>query len=346
MYEPTTPPPSPPPVPWPYHPPDQLSRTRDPYDYARRADYDPHSPHDRQELFGGHSQSRAPDNYPGYRHSQNEVIHTRTEQTHHHTVPVTLPPQPIQCQQARCHHYDSLADLRDLRGGPERWSYLGRDYTRDNPDSGWVEVRYPTVPPVTEIYGIPEGDPMYRPHLRYTPRSPSHGDEQPVPTRNPDDRLIDEQSLLHAMHHPQMAPPHPASRASASRAQPVGNNNDSHQEPRSWSPLPLPYRPELAPMRREPRTGNGDYVSRFLPIHSSSRAHDASPAPQHNEMRDFTSRASPRTSNATHQRQDPASSHVPNERLETREDPWEFLFGSKGYVTLGPNDERPAWWED
>jgi hypothetical protein len=168
MSETTEHPPSPPPVPRPFHPQYPLEPT-----YY-------HVPRDRGEQDVEQGRRNPSDNDLDHRHHQYQSTYTRTEQTRHHAVTSHMPPQlrqqqQQQQQQQQHHHqgrYDPLANPRGPRGGPERWRYLGRNYERDHLNSEWVETWTPPVHPVTDIFGIFEGDLLCRPHLRYTPPEP------------------------------------------------------------------------------------------------------------------------------------------------------------------------------
>jgi hypothetical protein len=236
--------------------------------------------------------------------------------------------------------HDSIADSRSSRGGLERWVYLGRHYHRDNPDSEWVESWKPPVHLVTDIYGIPEGDPLYRPHLRYTPREFDDGD---APQEQAEMQPMASQAPSHAMGGSEMPPSRSMNRGFATGTQPIDNSSSSHTRPRSRSPLPMPYRPWKMPGILG--TADDEYPGSSQPLHQD-RLYDTRFAAQPSDGRGSSRNSRPVGPDITPQHQVPAASHAPNETLETREDPWEFFFGSKGYVTLAPGDERPAWWKD
>lgn len=269
-------PPSPIPVPWPFRPPYALEPSHPLYSHVTRD-------HEQQAAVQARWDAEW-DEFDRY-YQQTRSRHTRTEQTRHNTAASPVPRQCHYQRQQDQHPYNAPSDSRDgPRGCRERWRNLGRDYVRDSPDSEWVEAWKPTIHPVTDIYGFPPGDPMYRPHLRYTPRESEHEDLQ----RN------------------------------EGATQSVGNQLPPHAT----------GRPEMPPRY----SGNWNNGGRIEPI-------------DHGNARAPTVHLNPIGPDAVQQRQVSASSQAPAGPLETREDPWEFLFGSKGYTTLAQGNERPFWWD-
>ena len=223
MSEPTEHPPSPIPVPWPFRPPYDLEPSHPLYNHAQ---------HDREQQAieqQADVQSRWDaecDEFDRYYQQNSRIRRARTEQARRHTVALRMPPQPHERQHDQ-DHYELPADWR---GGPregrhERWRDLGRDYVRDGPDGEYAGVWKPTIHPVTDIYGIPPGDPLYRPHLRYTPRKSEHGHAQ------------GEQA---AMSPPR---PHVTDRLNMASLRSGDAPGASYSMPRPPSPLPVPYRP-------------------------------------------------------------------------------------------------------
>ena len=252
-----------------------------------------------------------------------------------------MPPQPQQhAHQYHQSRHDILADSRGPRGGPERWIYLGHHYYRDNADSEWVESWKPQVDLVTDIHGIPEGDPLYMPHLRYTPREFDDGD---APQEQAERQPMASRAPLRAMGGSEMAPSRSMNRDSGTGIQTLDNSSSSHARPPSLSPLPMPYRPWNMPGMLGTADDGYPGSSQLL---QQDRLYDLRYAAQPGDVRGFPRNSRPAGPDITPQHQVPATSHAPNATLETREDIWEFLFGSKGYVTLAPGDERPAWWKD
>lgn len=314
MSEPTDHQPSPIPVPWPFHPPYDLEPDHPLYS---------HVSHERKQQADVQRRRDAEWDEFDRDYQKGRLTRTRREQTRHQTVTSCDNPQLRERQHDRG-HYDPIADSRgpltDARGpsgGRERWIYLGNSYTRDSPDSEWVESPKPTIHPVTDIYGFPPADPMYRPDLRYTPREFDEGNSQRGQVAMPP---MDKEPQR-AMGRPEMAP---------SLAGGV-HGGSSHSGPRPPSPPPIPYRPT-------------DVYS--LPRRSAQqdRNHDPGYGTQPSSGRTSADHGLPTRPDAAQPRHSAASS-APADRLETREDPWEFLFGSKGYVTIAPGDESPFWWD-
>lgn len=252
------------------------------------------------------------------------------------------PPVPPQAHQ-RQHDRQLNGPPTDSHGGPrrgrERWRYLDRDYVRDGTDSEWVEAWKPTIHPVTDIYGFPPGDPLYRPHLRYTPRGPEYehaqGEQAAVPP-------VDRQPHRRAMGRAEMPPPHSGSGVNGGHFQSTGDSNATHSRPQPPSPPPMPYR--RTGMRKD--QSHASYGrSGPSPSFPQDRRSDLRYPTQPNNARAPTGHVNSIGPGAAQQRQDPAATQAPAEPLETREDPWESLFGSKGYTTLAPGDERPFWWD-
>lgn len=335
MSDPAEHPPSPPPVPWPFRTPHPLEPSH--YLYNRL-------PHDQGERLFEQSRRNPEGNDIDGRYTRDQTTHTRIERTHRYSATTfgSIPPSPRQHQHGQS-SYDSFTDLRSPRGGPERWSYLGRNYERDGPNSEWVEMWKPTIRPVTDIYGIPEGDPLYKPHLRYTP--PQFDSEDTMrgqdamrstasePTAPTIGGVGIASSLSGAMYDPL-----------ARHMEPVGNSSASRSIPQTLSPLaahssrPLDMRKELG------RGGHGHPGSSRGS--QPGRHHDLKSAAQLHHLRDSTDRARSVRPDTAQPSLVQISGCAPDQTLETREDSWEFLFGSKGYVTLAPGDERPAWWKD
>ena len=126
--------------------------------------------------------------------------------------------------------------------------------------------------------------------------------------------------------------------------EPVGNSSASRSIPQTLSPLAThSCRPQ--DMRRE--LGRGGYGHPGSSRGSQpGRHHDPRSAAQLHHVRDSTDRAHSVHLDTAQSSLVQATGCAPDQTLETREDPWEFLFGSKGYVTLAPGDERPAWWKE
>jgi hypothetical protein len=189
-----------------------------------------------------------------------------------------------------------------------------------------VEVPKPTIHPVTDIYGFAPGDSMYRPHLRYTPREFDDGDARGGQAAMPP---VDDQQRPRAVGRSEMPPPQSGN---------VYGGNSSHSGLRPPSPPPMPYRPRDMP--RDPVPARNGYPESPQPV-QQDRCHDPQYPPQPSDARASAEHVPPVRSDAGQ----PAPSHAPADRLKTREDPWGFLFGSKGYTTLAPGDERPFWWD-
>lgn len=265
---------------------------------------------------------------------QDRETRRRTEQNRQHDIAPPVPSQHYQRQHDQGHHNPPPpADPHDgPRGGRERWIYLGRSYARDSLNGEWKQVPKPTVHQETDLYGFPPGDPFYRPHLRYTPRQGDSGDAQGG------------QAAMPPMENgpPQMPPPQAGNGYGGGHAQPI-NHGSSHQSmPRPPSPPPVPHRPrdmyrDLGPV------GHG-YPGSSQSV-QQDRYYDPMRPAQPNDMRGSTGHGQPLSPGGAQQKnQVPATSEAPPGRLETREDPWEFLFGSKGYATVTPGDEPPFWW--
>ena len=166
MSEPNERPPSPIPVPWPFRPPYDLEPCHPLYNHVTR---------DRERQADVQSQWDAEwDEFDRYYQQESRIRRTRTEQAHHQTMAPPMPPQPHQRHNDQGRHDPPAEPRGGGTHGHEGWRYLGRDRVRDSPDSEWVEARKPTIHIVTDIYGLPPGDPLYRPHLRYTPRESDH----------------------------------------------------------------------------------------------------------------------------------------------------------------------------
>jgi len=312
MSEPTERPPSPIPVPWPFIPPHPLEPDHPLYS---------HVPRNPGEQTIEQAQWNASWDEFDRQYRQIRSTQTRTEQSHHHIFAPPMPPAPQQHQHRPQYDQQYHDTPTNPHGGPERWIHRGRSYARDNPDSEWVEAPKHAMHPATDIYGFAPGDPMYRPHLRYTPRESDDGEVQR------------EQSAVPSMD--ARATPHTMRRGDIHGA--------SRSMPRAPSPPPMPYRPRAMPGDRGPADYSHPGSSRSVP---QDRYPDPRYPPPINDARAPSNHSRSLGPDATQQlHQAPATSHNSNERLETREDPWEFLFGSKGYVTLAPGDERPGWWD-
>jgi hypothetical protein len=146
-------------------------------------------------------------------------------------------------------------------------------------------------------------------------------------------RSMADQAPPRAMGRPEMAVPRSRYGDSSSHTQPIDSSNSSKAKPRSLSPLPIPCRPR--DMRRE-LGGRFQSNQKFQQDHY----HDPKYPTQSDAMREYTGNSRPTGRDTAQQYQVPVTSDTPKERLETREDPWEFLFGSKNYVTLAPGDEH------
>jgi hypothetical protein len=180
---------------------------------------------------------------------------------------------------------------------------------------------------------------MYRPDLRYTPREVDHGDTQGERAAVPP---VNNQPPQRPMGRSEMPLPQSGNGYSGGHAQPIDHGNSARSGPRPPPPPPVPFRPMDLP--RDPGLANLGYPGPPQPT-QQDRYHDPRYPTQPKDAR-----AAPGNSNligpgAAQHHQVPAASNATNERLETREDPWEFLFGSKGYTTLAPGDERPFWWD-
>jgi hypothetical protein len=93
---------------------------------------------------------------------------------------------------------------------------------RNGPDSEWLEAWKPTIHPVTDIYGFPPGDPMYRPHLRYTPRESEHEDVQRSEGAA---QTVGNQPPPHATGRPEMPPRHSGNGDNGGRIQHMDHGN-------------------------------------------------------------------------------------------------------------------------
>jgi hypothetical protein len=223
MSAPTQHPPSPPPVPRAFHQPHPLESTHHLYNHQPRD-------HGERVIEQGRWNSSGNDLHHQYRQHQS-TTHSRTEQTHHHIVASHMPPQPQQhAHQYHQSRHDSLTDSCCPRGGPERWVCLGHHYYRDNPDSEWVESWKPQVDLVTDIYGIPEGDPLYMPHLRYTSQEFDDGD---APQEQAERQPMASRAPLRAMGGSEMAPSRSMNRDSGTGIQTLDNSSSSHARPPS-----------------------------------------------------------------------------------------------------------------
>jgi len=356
MSELTERPPSPIPVPWPFHPPHALEPSHPLYNHVPRdrdrerqsvaqrmwddewagvdREWLQERERDRKEFVAQSLWDAEWEDVDRQYLQDRERSRRRTAQNHQHDVDPPVPTQPYQRQQDQGHHNPPTETPADPCGGRERWTYLGRSYARDNHGSEWMQVPKPKVNHETDLYGFPPGDPFYRPHLRYTPRGddPGDGDAQrrqaamPPVGNGP----------------PQMPPPQTGNGGGGDHAQPINHGSNPQSIPRPPSAPPMPYRPRE--MNRDLGPAGRGYPGPHRSV-QQDRYHDPRHPTQPNDVRGSTGHGQPLSpGGAQQQDQAPATSEAPPGRLETREDPWEFLFGSKGYVTVAPGDEPPFWW--
>lgn len=113
-------------------------------------------------------------------------------------------------------------------------------------DSRGSPCEEPSIHPVTDIYGLPPGDPFYRPQLRYTPREPEFEDAQRERAAM---SLVDKHFPSRAMDRSAMPPPQSGTGGNDGHTQPVDHGSAAHSRPRPPSSPLMSYRP--MDMRRD-----------------------------------------------------------------------------------------------
>jgi hypothetical protein len=312
-----SPPPSPPPVPFPFVPACLATGL---WDAQNAVCYDPTHNHRHQRPRPDYPMltstedrgSRGPGALPYLpaRASPNEQARRHLMERH----PIGIPPPPDRRQQVQ----DSYTDRTDLLD-----SLRGREYARDEPYSGPVDIRRPRSP-LIDIFGNDENHPMYNPHAGYRPQNPSPEDDRypPGPYAQPGD------SDVPPYHH--MCP---GVESREIRGRPDDGSSHSRLNARSLSPFPPP--PPYRPGQGGPRGGSGR-AQRYGPD-PSAESHQRN-GPRGNRYSDWDNndpagrgRAQPsRGANATQQQGLPAPSHPSNAADGPREgaDLFKFFFGN------------------
>jgi hypothetical protein len=219
-----SPPPSPPPVPWPFVPSCLATGAWDPQNAVC---HDPTHNHRHQRPRPDYRMRTSTENRGPRSPGAPPYLPARAnpnEQARRH--PTQILPPPDRRQQVQ----DSYIDRADLL-----YSLRGREYARNEPYSGPVDIRRPRSP-LIDLFGNDENHPMYNPHARYRPRDPSPDDDWY--TRGP----------YAQPEYPGVTPRHPMrpgveSREPRSRPDDSGSHSRLNARLSSLLPPPPPYRP-------------------------------------------------------------------------------------------------------